>query len=169
MNTNKIVQFYRMRRKTRHRKHICSCSPDVGDCPRCHKIKKHYKKTRKQRGGSESLDVFYDSKKVQGNQFTVEETAKKPFVKIPENHTLIMYDPDAVNPSWIHWISTSSGDILPYKGPSPPSGIHHYKFILIPGTVKTNLATNQNRGGKSVSEYDKMAVKRAEFIVVAEK
>jgi phosphatidylethanolamine-binding protein (PEBP) family uncharacterized protein len=160
-----------MKRKTRHCKQICSCSPDVGDCPRCHRIKKRYKKTRKQRGGFAPLNISYNGKKVQGNQFTVEETAEKPMVEIPEGYTLIMYDPDAVNPSWIHWISTSSHDILPYKGPSPPkgSGIHHYKFILVPGTVKTNLATNQNRGGKSVSEYDPMAVKRAEFIVVAEK
>jgi hypothetical protein len=155
-----------MRRKTRCRqKSICPCSPDVGDCPRCHKIKKRYKKTRKQRGGSTNLEVFYGSKKVQGNYFTVEETAIKPSVKIPEGYTLLMYDPDAVKPSYIHWIATSQGDVLPYKGPTPPSGtgIHHYKFALIPGSI----TTNQNREGKNVSQYVNKALNSMEFLVQA--
>jgi hypothetical protein len=152
-----------MPRKTRHQKRICSCSPDVGDCPRCHKLKKRYKKTRKQRGGSTNLEVFYGSKKVQGNYFTVEETAVKPSVKIPEGYTLIMYDPDAVKPSYIHWIATSKGDVLQYKGPSPPqgTGTHHYKFALIPGSVEMN----QNRAGKNVREFVNKAVNYMEFLV----
>lgn len=148
-----------MHRKTRHQKRICSCSPDVGDCPRCHKIKKRYKKTRKQRGGF----VTYGSKKVQGNELTAQETSVKPSVKIPEGYTLLMYDPDATHPSYIHWIATSQGDVLPYKGPSPPpgTGIHHYKFALIPGSI----TTNQNRSGKNVSKLVNKAVNSTEFTV----
>lgn len=106
---------------------------------------------------------------MEGNEFTVEETANKPTVQIPEGHTLIMYDPDAVNPSWIHWISTSQGDILPYKGPTPPpgTGIHHYKFAILAGKIPNNFATNQNRGGKDVASLVKSAVKVAEFTVSA--
>lgn len=157
-----------MRRKTRCRgKGICSCSPDVGDCPRCHKAPKRYKKTRKHRGGSSLLTVFYGPKQVLGGQFTVEETAVKPSVQIPEGHTLVMYDPDAVKPSWIHWIATNQGDKLSYKGPSPPpgTGIHRYIFALLPGKVPSQLATNQNRGGKNVSDIIKSAVMAAYFTV----
>jgi hypothetical protein len=158
-----------MRRKTRHQKRICSCSPDVGDCPRCHKIKKRYKKTRKQRGGSNTLEVSYGSKKVQGKELTAQETAAKPSVIIPKGYTLIMYDLDATQPSYIHWIATSQGDVLPYKGPSPPlgSGIHHYKFALIPGSIPVGLATNQNRSGKNVCDIVKSAMKSTEFLVKA--
>jgi hypothetical protein len=126
-------------------------------------------KTRKQRGGSAAIDVFYGDKKVQGNEFTSEETSLQPTVKIPEGYTLVMYDPDAVKPSWIHWISSSDGDIVPYKGPSPPpgTGIHHYKFAVVAGNVPDNFATNQNRGRKDVSDLLKSAVKVAEFVVKA--
>jgi phosphatidylethanolamine-binding protein (PEBP) family uncharacterized protein len=101
------------------------------------------------------------------NQFTVEETSEKPSVSIPEGHTLVMYDPNAVKPSWIHWIATSQGDVLPYKGPSPPpgTGIHHYIFALLPGKVPSQLTTNQNRGGKNVSDLVKSAVATTYFTV----
>ena len=73
---------------------------------------------------------------------TIQETQSIPTIqigKIPLS-TLIMYDPDSMNPSWLHYLvlnipngDISKGDIVvSYNGPSPPkgTGIHRYIFEL---------------------------------------
>jgi phosphatidylethanolamine-binding protein (PEBP) family uncharacterized protein len=95
------------------------------------------RRTRKQKGG-QNLRISYNGTSVQGQQLTQEQTSKQPSITIPPGHTLVLYDPDAVNPSYIHWIATAKESLLPYKGPSPPpgTGIHHYKFALVKGPVQ---------------------------------
>lgn len=163
--------------KTRSKKilrDICPCSPDVGDCIRCSLKyhKKSNKKTRKiYKGGSFELNILYNSKKVNNMIVLKEEISQKPSITIPEGHYLIMYDPDAVNPTWIHWIASSNTDILPYQPPSPPPGTgnHRYIFSLIPGTPPTTLSSiqNNNRGGKNISNLLQSAVATSMFIVVS--
>ena len=79
--------------------------------------------------------ISYNTVPVQGQTLTAQQTAKKPSVSIPPGYTLILYDPDAVQPSYIHWMATDKQDLLPYKGPAPPpgTGTHHYKFALVKG------------------------------------
>lgn len=91
------------------------------------------------------MEVFYNNKKINNNDFLkVSETQVEPELKInlnPSNlYTLVLYDPDAVGGTHIHWVITNitnnnikTGNIIiPYKGPAPPpkSGKHRYIFNL---------------------------------------
>jgi len=100
------------------------------------------------------MEVFYNNKLVSNNQFlNVSETQKEPNIKLNVKsnklYTLIMYDPDAVKGTFIHWlkVNITSNDIntgniiIHYKGPAPPvhSGIHHYIFELYEQSGENNL------------------------------
>lgn len=92
------------------------------------------------------MEVFYNNKKIKNNEFLYcNNTKEQPDIIYNFNpnkyYTLIMYDPDAVNGNYIHWLiiniksirSEEDGNvILEYKGPSPPpnTGIHHYIFEI---------------------------------------
>jgi phosphatidylethanolamine-binding protein (PEBP) family uncharacterized protein len=90
------------------------------------------------------MDVFYNNKLVNNNEFLKpSETQVEPKIKydfISNNlYTLILYDPDAVNGTHVHWIATNiknninnSKALLPYQGPAPPAktGKHRYMFEL---------------------------------------
>lgn len=91
------------------------------------------------------MEVFYNGKIIKNNQFLkISETQIEPQIKLnmKENklYTLILYDPDAVGGTYIHWtiVNITNNDIktgnivIPYKGPAPPSktGKHHYIFNL---------------------------------------
>ena len=84
------------------------------------------------------MSISYGGVPVHGQRLTLQQTSRKPNVSIPPGHTLVLYDPDAVQPSYIHWIATAKGDALAYKGPSPPpgTGTHHYTFALVKGSVQ---------------------------------
>jgi hypothetical protein len=120
--------------------------------------------TRRKRGGQQNLNIRYNSVKVNGQELTTEKTARKPAVNIPAGYFLVMYDPDAVKPDWIHWIATAEKDILEYQGPSPPpgTGIHRYKFVLNSGV---SPAAPPERGGQTITNYLRNPVATAEFTV----
>lgn len=121
----------------------------------------------KRRGGAAPLfSVHYGSKKVAGQQFSQTETTHPPRLTIPKGHYVLMYDPDASKPDWIHWIVTAEKTLLPYQGPTPPpkSGLHRYKFLLLPGEPPL---PPKNRGGHDVTEFVNTAVSVAELLVDA--
>ena len=92
----------------------------------------------------EELEIYYNNKKLINDYFLKpSETQIEPKIKYNFNennlYTLIMYDPDAVNGTHIHWLVTNiknnikNGKILlPYQGPAPPpkTGKHRYIFEL---------------------------------------
>jgi hypothetical protein len=141
---------------------------------RTQRLKKQSRRTRKtkkqwkgRRGGARhTFSVHYGSKKVQGQHFSQKETENPPTIRIPKGHYVLMYDPDAVKPDWIHWIVTAEETLLPYQGPTPPpnTGIHRYKFLLLPGEPPLPPKT---RGGQNVTEFLNNAVAVADFLVDA--
>jgi phosphatidylethanolamine-binding protein (PEBP) family uncharacterized protein len=92
------------------------------------------------------MEVIYNnSKPIKNDEFLqIIKTQKKPEIKFDFNkskkYLLIMYDPDAVSGTYIHWIISNINDsnmnnwieLIPYKGPAPPlkSGKHRYIFEL---------------------------------------
>jgi hypothetical protein len=115
--------------------------------------KRRSAKTRKQRGG-QGFKVFYGSTEVDGQQLTKEETDVKPSVTILPNHYIVMYDPDAIKPDYIHWIAGPQGDILPYRGPSPPqgTGVHRYIFLLAKGVAPSVPLRRNSQKGKALAK-----------------
>ena len=98
------------------------------------------------------LEVFYNNKKIKNDDFFLPSQLQDvPNIIInvdpSKYYTLIMYDPDAVGGTFIHWaISNITKNnikignlIVPYKGPAPPpkSGKHRYIFVLF--EQNTNL------------------------------
>jgi phosphatidylethanolamine-binding protein (PEBP) family uncharacterized protein len=92
----------------------------------------------------EELEIYYNNKKIVNDEFLKpSETQIEPKIKYDFNlnnlYTLVMYDPDAVNGTHVHWLVTNienninNGKILlSYKGPAPPAktGKHRYIFEL---------------------------------------
>jgi hypothetical protein len=82
------------------------------------------------------MEVIYNNNTpVQNGQYLkVFETQTPPQIKLSSNiirpYVIVMYDPDAVGGTYLHWIKGSEKDFLSYKGPSPPpnTGEHHYVF-----------------------------------------
>jgi phosphatidylethanolamine-binding protein (PEBP) family uncharacterized protein len=91
------------------------------------------------------MEVFYNGNLLKNGEFlSVSETQLEPDIKLNSNpnklYTLVLYDPDAISGTYIHWIkgNITNNDmktgniIIPYKGPAPPpkTGKHHYIFNL---------------------------------------
>jgi hypothetical protein len=91
------------------------------------------------------MEVFYNGNILKDGQFlSVYESQAEPEIKLNVNpnklYTLVLYDPDAINGTYIHWVKVNitnndmkTGNIIiPYKGPAPPpkTGKHHYIFNL---------------------------------------
>ncbi len=64
------------------------------------------------------LEVVYNNKKIQNNIFlSPEQSIKQPQIFLYSSsssnslYTLIMYDPDAINGTYIHWLITNIQDL----------------------------------------------------------
>uniref|UniRef100_A0A6C0D9P4 Phosphatidylethanolamine-binding protein n=1 Tax=viral metagenome TaxID=1070528 RepID=A0A6C0D9P4_9ZZZZ len=99
-------------------------------------------KTRKnkKKGGNANITITYNTT-IQNNSYkTKGSTSMIPYIKLLSLplSTLVMYDPDAMQPQYIHYLVTNiqNGDIsngttiFDYNGPTPPvgTGIHRYIF-----------------------------------------
>jgi phosphatidylethanolamine-binding protein (PEBP) family uncharacterized protein len=110
----------------------------------------------------EELEIYYNNKKLVNNEFLKpSETQVEPKIKYDFNlnnlYTLILYDPDAVNGTHVHWIATNiknnisnSKALLPYQGPAPPAktGKHRYIFELYKQSEMLNV---EPLGERSIS------------------
>jgi phosphatidylethanolamine-binding protein (PEBP) family uncharacterized protein len=127
------------------------------------------------------MQVSYPSSTNKKTNFTQEETSTEPDIRISNpdgQYTLVMIDPDAgkktnTNASpgntkglyHLHWLvvnipasgNVKEGDILvPYAGPTPPSGTgkHRYMFILYKQKVGITSGMNvQERSGWNLQQF----------------
>jgi len=72
-----------------------------------------------------------------GQEFSQAAVAAQPEISWPPAisapyTTLIMYDPDAPQASWLHWLQMNGKTLVPWAPPSPPkgSGTHRYYFSV---------------------------------------
>jgi len=106
------------------------------------------------------MEIFYNGNMLKNNQFlSVFETQLEPEIKldtIPNKlYTLLLYDPDAVGGTYIHWLKTNitnndikTGNIIiPYKGPAPPpkTGKHRYIFNLYQQNGENKLTSLERK------------------------
>jgi phosphatidylethanolamine-binding protein len=96
------------------------------------------------------LHVQYPTGVVTGGQLSILGTATAPTVELDaaaEPRVLLMWDPDSVQPSYIHWLieippgarSATGRVVVPYMGPAPPPGTgqHRYYFAVFEGKAGT--------------------------------
>lgn len=120
--------------------------------------RKHY-----QRGGT--FSVLFQGKEAKGNLRSRSETLAQPIVSwttTPSKlYTVIMWDPDAPNPSWIHLFvvntptpNLSQGTtLLSYHPPTPPSGIHRYFVSVYEQPQKLDISLPLDRDNFDISAF----------------
>lgn len=106
------------------------------------------------------LKIFYNNLKITENEFlspfrTKDEPLLKYNFDINKLYTLILYDPNSIYGTYIHWVIINiPGDninkgsiIIPYMGPHPPSGsgIHNYTFQLYEQTERKDIKPIKDR------------------------
>jgi phosphatidylethanolamine-binding protein (PEBP) family uncharacterized protein len=106
------------------------------------------------------MEVFYNGNILKDGQFlSVSETQLEPEIKLNVDttklYTLVLYDPDAITGTYIHWTKANitnndikSGNIIiPYKGPAPPprTGKHRYIFNLYEQNGDNKLSPLEKR------------------------
>ena len=96
------------------------------------------RRTRKRGGGL--LTVRF-AEGLASRNYPLFKARDMPAVTWPQQSspiTLLCWDPDASQASWLHWMvincqgtSPDSGTtVVPWAPPTPPSGIHRYMFAL---------------------------------------
>ena len=133
------------------------------------KSRKTVKREKIQHAGNTPFSISYAGNPVQGQFLTILQTAKKPSVQIPAGFYLVLYDPDAPAKDWIHWIATSTQDIVPYEGPNPPkgTGTHRYIFALVAGNPPPPPNQRGNQNAAKLAPPNKR-IASAVFLVSAE-
>ncbi len=111
--------------------------------------------------------VSYAGKNIQGNLRPRSNTLQKPnvhYTKSPQDFSmLLIWDPDAPAKSYVHWLvinipgsQISLGqEIIPYKPPTPPSGIHRYFVTLYNQRGKIQILSPPKREYFNVSAFEK--------------
>ena len=124
------------------------------------------------------MEIYYNNKKIRNNEFLKpSKTQIKPEIKFNLNsakyYTIIMYDPDAVVGTFVHWLVTNISEnninngkaIFSYKGPNPPpnTGKHRYIFELyeenemnnkVLPNEKRSISINELRNALKLSQYN---------------
>lgn len=127
------------------------------------------RKTRKiRRGGSNTLAIRYGSVIVGNQGLTRQQTIKQPEIMFEpqpgKQYTLLLYDPDAPTPTYLHWLVVNIThpnqitSLIPYEPPNPPSTdkhYHRYMFELLeqPGPIHISVSDRQ---GFQVNAFKKM-------------
>ncbi len=111
--------------------------------------------------------VSYKGKNIQGNLRPRNNTLTAPNIRYTkpdqEFSTLLIWDPDAPAKSYVHWLivnipgsQISAGqEIIDYKPPTPPSGIHRYFVTLYNQSGKINISVPPKREFFNVSAFEK--------------
>lgn len=142
------------------------------------KTRKQKRKTRKQRGGT-FFNVWFKNRQAKGNSFSVNESKNTPRVNFKGSglYTFIMWDPDAPAKSWLHWlvVNAEEGDVkkgevlMPYSGPNPPSGLHHYYIAVYSQKGPLQIDAPQERGyfnlENFIQEHNLLEVAKTSLIV----
>jgi phosphatidylethanolamine-binding protein (PEBP) family uncharacterized protein len=79
-------------------------------------------------------------------------------------YTVVIWDPDAPNPSFLHWLvinipedRVQDGEtIIDYMPPTPPSGTHRYYVGLYRQPKPLNTAMSLSRTAFSIDAFVKM-------------
>lgn len=107
----------------------------------------------------------FDGKEAVGNLRLRSETENPPVVhwnvKQGSLYTLLIWDPDALQPSWIHLFivnlpSTNlieGQTLLSYTPPTPPSGTHKYYVTLFEQPQRISVQKPQERGNFNVNAF----------------
>lgn len=138
--------------------------------------------TRKYKGGNGKCSPFtgcvtpitirYPMGMVEENELTQEGTKNPPDLdfkkEVDQVYVLIMWDPDAPSPSFLHWMQLyipssinkihAIQELVPYQGPTPPSGIHRYYFTVytINNTTSSKIMTPSKRSPFDVTNFEKV-------------
>jgi phosphatidylethanolamine-binding protein (PEBP) family uncharacterized protein len=111
---------------------------------RASKTRRRFRRHRRtQRGGnSNTLRVSYAGQNLNNKERSYANTRQEPDLafKLSPNklYTLTMFDPDAPQPGFLHWLFINMEteipqpykSAFPYFPPEPPSGKHRYEFTL---------------------------------------
>ena len=119
----------------------------------------------RQNGGQQDISVQFQGKEAKGNLRARSETQLQPIISwslIPDTlYTVLMWDPDAPEPSWIHLFVvntpslnlTQGQTLLSYTPPTPPSGIHRYYVTVYKQPQKLEMSAPVERGNFRVDEF----------------
>ncbi len=114
-----------------------------------------------------SYSVQFSGKEAANNIRPRANTLKAPHVSYssPQNelYTLIIWDPDSLTPSFLHWLvinipedKVDQGEtIVDYMPPTPPSGTHRYYVGLYKQPMILQLGLEPERTGFSIDAFVK--------------
>ena len=107
----------------------------------------------------------FQGKEARGNLRARSETLTQPIVSwssVPGKlYTVLMWDPDAPQASWLHLlvVNTPSANLskgqtlLSYTPPSPPSGTHRYFVTVYEQQQKLSMSSPEERGNFDVNDF----------------
>lgn len=114
-----------------------------------------------------TLDVIYNNISINGQKILKNKTRIEPKINFNAEegilYVLVMWDPDAPQSSWVHWIESyikiknvlQKSILLDYQGPNPPSGTHHYYFSLYRKNKKEEIKDiPEQRGYFDIKQFE---------------
>jgi phosphatidylethanolamine-binding protein (PEBP) family uncharacterized protein len=114
-----------------------------------------------------AYSVTFAGKEATDNLRPRTNTLKKPIVTYTSEdndlYTLVIWDPDAPNPSFLHWLVVNIPEdrvqygetIVEYMPPTPPSGIHRYYVGLYRQPMTIQLGIEPDRTHFSIDDFTK--------------